>query len=496
MDLEAIRAHEPPEEGCELRRIQPQSDPVLPPPLDPVPAPPSVQSPCSSTFTQSQTQGVRQRIRFSFGPLLNVHMYGFLERLRACWKFVRTEGKSRNCRETFLSVVTFLALLVAGVALWPSIDADIDGRGSKDLAEWEARDRHLSYCERHDWPSPSCDELRGKQLEPPPLSGGSGWKRLPAQHWWTVRSQLHETEMAQANNVSSDMTLVLIGFPVCASLLICISIFRDRRFLSRRYRIWTLLRRLSNLPRRLLTVLMSQEQHENSYRNTYIPTDHILVEPTHRSNAVTSGAHLKQNQGPQRELRRRNLPRSNDETRSDLAGWKTPTLTGTGYVEIHDNQENVSVPSIDTSPTIFELFRPTSTGQYDHPYRCALPKVLDRLQANTVQYEVGNTCLSGDSPTTPSFDKEAQASIADVEMYYRPHCSVAAKLPVKDYFKSVTDLSERPLAIYIFRDAGNQLRRPRLRPSPFNIKVGSDLGLPTRDPGLQSFISPSSSELA
>ncbi|KAK8115357.1 hypothetical protein PG999_007426 [Apiospora kogelbergensis] len=66
-------------------------------------------------------------------------------RLARIWRAFR--GFSNTWGDFFLKLITFLAFLIAAVAVWPSISSASDGHKAELIAEWTARKDFMESCE-------------------------------------------------------------------------------------------------------------------------------------------------------------------------------------------------------------------------------------------------------------------------------------------------------------------------------------------------------------
>ncbi|KAK8009200.1 hypothetical protein PG991_011751 [Apiospora marii] len=311
MEPEAPTTPGRPEDGHEVRRQQAQPGPALHHPSGAAPVPPSLFSSFTTQFAHTQTHGNRYRLRFPISMLVGQHAPGFLYKVIECWKVIWKDFHLRDYRETFVSVVAFAALVMAGVTLWPTITSTNDGRKSEQLAEWTARKDFLSNCEEHNWPSPSCDTARSMQLEAPPNFDRSGWKRYLTPDWGSTIPQLYADEYAaQHNSTSFHLLVTLLSFPACGSLSICIFFLRKRK-MRLPYRIRELLRNFTNLQRRLCIANKAPKRRLSSHSD-----EEEDIDP---SSSTASGAYIGYSQGPTEGLRYRyRIPPSHQEEKKEL----------------------------------------------------------------------------------------------------------------------------------------------------------------------------------
>ncbi|KAK8093664.1 hypothetical protein PG997_000349 [Apiospora hydei] len=140
---------EKPKDGSEVRRQQAQSDPTLPCMAGIVEAAAPTHPTLDPGSASTQTNGNRLGYRSSFRVLFSHHLSVIPDKLAQCWKSVWKDGKLQNYREAFVASIAFVALLMAGVTIWPTITAASDGRKSELLTEWNTRKDFLSHCEEH-----------------------------------------------------------------------------------------------------------------------------------------------------------------------------------------------------------------------------------------------------------------------------------------------------------------------------------------------------------
>ena len=139
-------APRPPEDGSELRRDEAQQGPPLPLTLDTLleAAPARSAFPPSSANVQTHEPSRDPSSPSSVPP--NRQRSSTPGRLNTFWKYVWNEIRIRKHREAFLSVVSFVALVMAGVTFWPAITAASDGYKSRLLTEWSVRKEFISNC--------------------------------------------------------------------------------------------------------------------------------------------------------------------------------------------------------------------------------------------------------------------------------------------------------------------------------------------------------------
>ncbi|KAK8039895.1 hypothetical protein PG993_008306 [Apiospora rasikravindrae] len=223
MAIETLQRLEPlAQDGFEFRQLQAQttSPAALHQPSDAGPAstidrPSFTPSGAGSQIHASAPNATPSlsSIGLLFGQQLSSILDKFTEYRKALWKEGR---KLQKYQETSVSVIAFAALLMAGVALWPTITAASDGHKSELLAEWAARKDFLSNCEEHNWPSPTCDTARKMQLEAPPNFDHSGWKRYVTPDWTNHNTSSFYDNIAQKLNGDSshlNISPLILAFP-------------------------------------------------------------------------------------------------------------------------------------------------------------------------------------------------------------------------------------------------------------------------------------------
>ncbi|KAI0828750.1 hypothetical protein F5Y06DRAFT_283009 [Hypoxylon sp. FL0890] len=75
------------------------------------------------------------------------------------------------------TVLGILSLIIACIALWPSVTAANDGHHAERLAEWTARKDFLEICEQHNWTGSDCEMSQGEEIGAPPDFHRTDWKR-------------------------------------------------------------------------------------------------------------------------------------------------------------------------------------------------------------------------------------------------------------------------------------------------------------------------------
>ncbi|KAK6826069.1 hypothetical protein PG987_013563 [Apiospora arundinis] len=381
MVSEIHTASGPPGDCSELRREQVQSGPILPLPSEDVPEANSAQSSCPPSSADVQTHEPRRSPGFPVSVILSQQFSSAPGMLSTLWRYMWEERQAQNYRETFVSLVAFASLIMAGVAFWPANTAASDGYKSRLLAEWSARKEFLSNCEAHNWPSPSCDAAKDIQLEAPPNFDRSEWKRYLIRDWSALRPQLADDDIAQLDDVSSNTLAMLLWYPPILS-----------------------------------------------HRNESLRSGTVYI-PSNRPHATTSGADVIPSQGL--HLRRGQAAQFNGEIQdirqSDLAEWNIPSVLGeskgTGFVEIHDTQDAVPVPTFDLSPCEVDSDQVSSVKTVGRAYHSIPVKVLDTLRSYTPMHHIPKnpSFLRGGAATL--FGDQAQAIIGDLETPSRAQLS-------------------------------------------------------------------------
>lgn len=202
----------------------------------------------------------------------------------------------------------------------------------------------MTYMTQNNWPSPSCDIARDKQLEAPPNFDRSEWKRHFSRDWGAFHPRFADDNAIQANyDIPSNMLVTLWWFPVCASLLVAISLLRSSGVILPR-RIRTQLGGFSQLPGRLSVTFVTLTRPIRFYwsgpREASAEHDEA-IQPVHSPQNSNRVARL-QGQDPQSPIEpqiRIEIPERRDrpvETNLSCADSHEQLLTS--YYQPHENQ--------------------------------------------------------------------------------------------------------------------------------------------------------------
>lgn len=238
---------------------------------------------CSPSLPQTQARGKSHGPLSSIRSLLGRYLSASAGGLKQRWE----RGSLRN----YLEAVAFAALLMAGVALWPT-----GARSSK---------RRLT------------------------LIAQSGKKHLV---WGNEDTLLYEHDIAPPNDVSLSMLLVALSFyPVCAFLWVCIHMSRRRKVMLQYYT-RALFRGLSYPPRRLYNFYMARNLKVSSNKHEKVgeveedqPREVVLENVAEdqlkkvlgHTIINASGSNIQRNQ---EELRQRITPPKKSNQHSETTG--------------------------------------------------------------------------------------------------------------------------------------------------------------------------------